>query len=289
MIEKLHSGDIRTITAHTPETGHEFDVWDGDIYVLDDAHANPATVTMPNSNATLTALYRLLSVGGYGALCNWFCTQGTGDASLTSSDDWVVPSQAQWEDLLNSIDDYDSDSGAWLYAGGKLKEIGFTHWDSPNEGATDEYAFHLKGTGIRDDIGGGEYGFENIKTSTYLWASEISDETSAKVAQFEFADAQSAMSSDSNNDGASIRLCNTSTTHENGYVGTYTGNNGTVYNTIVINGVEWLSQNLNETKFRNGDWIHGFDGGVYTPISNEDWAELTEPAMCYYLDDLTNA
>jgi hypothetical protein len=89
--------------------------------------------------------------------------------------------------------------------------------------------------------------------------------------------------------GQSIRPIRTTTTLSHGQTGTYTGNDGKVYRTICIGTQEWLADNLCETKFRNGDYIPGFDGGVYTPITNEAWAALTTPACCAYDDDLSNA
>jgi len=88
--------------------------------------------------------------------------------------------------------------------------------------------------------------------------------------------------------GLSIRLCNPSTLLPEGSFGTYTQNDGTILSTVVINGVEWISENLKERKYRNGDWIHGFDGGVYTPIADFDWQLLEIGAMCYYNDDINN-
>lgn len=38
----------------------------------------------------------------------------------------------------------------------------------------------------------------------------------------------------------------------------------------------------------NTDWIHGFDGGVYMPISDADWAALTSDGMCFYDDEYDN-
>jgi uncharacterized protein (TIGR02145 family) len=69
----------------------------------------------------------------------------------------------------------------------------------------------------------------------------------------------------------------------------YIGNDGKIYRTVKIGTQVWLADNLAETKFRNGDYIPGFDGGVYTPISNAAWAALTTPACCAYDDDLSNA
>ena len=89
-------------------------------------------------------------------------------------------------------------------------------------------------------------------------------------------------------DGYSIRLCNPTTLLSEGEYGSYTDNVGGTYITKVINGVEWMLSNLNDKKFRNGDWIEGFNGGVYTPISNEDWetrGTAGESLMCYYDDN----
>jgi len=69
---------------------------------------------------------------------------------------------------------------------------------------------------------------------------------------------------------------------------TYTGNDGKVYRCTKIGTQVWVADNLAETKFRNGDWIPGYDAGVYTPISNAAWAALTTAACCCYNDDTDN-
>ena len=66
----------------------------------------------------------------YGALYNWFTVE-TGKLCPTG---WHVPSDAEWFTLIDFL-------GGESVAGGKLKEIGNTHWNSPNTGATDEYGF----------------------------------------------------------------------------------------------------------------------------------------------------
>ena len=88
--------------------------------------------------------------------------------------------------------------------------------------------------------------------------------------------------------GLPLRAIKGSTTLTHGQTGTYTGNDGKVYRTICIGTQEWLADNLCETKFRNGDWIPGFDGGVYTPFSNAAWAALTTGALCAYNNDWSN-
>lgn len=77
------------------------------------------------------------------------------------------------------------------------------------------------------------------------------------------------------NSGYNVRLLKNATTLLDGQTGTYVGNDGVVYNTICIGSQEWLSENLIETKYRNGDII---------PNITDDtlWIDSTSGAMCYY-------
>jgi len=213
------------------------------------------------------------NVINYGALYNFFATQDT--RKISSSDSFIVPDNMLWSDLFTYVG-----SGDYLIAGGKLKETGLSFWDDPNIGATNEFGFNSKGSGFRT-IDGSFYGFHietNYQSKTdYFYVYIQNNEEWAMLDNL----------TDSPIPGLSIRLCNPTTSNANGHVGSYTQNDGTVIPTIVINGIEW-TMNLNETQFRNGDWIHGYDNGVYTPISNEDWSLLATGAMCYYNDDESN-
>lgn len=66
----------------------------------------------------------------YGALYNWF-TVKTGKLCPAG---WHVPSDTEWTILTTYL-------GGEKAAGGKLKETGTTHWQSPNTGATNETGF----------------------------------------------------------------------------------------------------------------------------------------------------
>ena len=107
---------------------------------------------------------------GYGALYNFPATQGTGDNSITSSDDWEVPSKANWETLLNSIDTFDEVNNYWPLAGGKLKETGLLHWSPPNTGAINSVMLNLIGSGLRYN----EFG--NFKEEGYYMSSSKNNE-----------------------------------------------------------------------------------------------------------------
>jgi uncharacterized protein (TIGR02145 family) len=91
----------------------------------------------------------------YGALYNWYVVN-TGKLCPIG---WHVPSDAEWHTLLLTFDKDSQliDNGFESnIAGGKLKEAGTTHWQQPNEGATNESGFTALPGGSRH--GGGYYG-----------------------------------------------------------------------------------------------------------------------------------
>ncbi|OFX31706.1 MAG: hypothetical protein A2X08_16050 [Bacteroidetes bacterium GWA2_32_17] len=89
----------------------------------------------------------------YGRLYNWYAVTDTHNICPTG---WHVPSDAEWTTLTTYL-------GGESVAGGKLKETGTTHWQSPNAGATNETGFTALPGGNRYDNGAfyslGSYGF----------------------------------------------------------------------------------------------------------------------------------
>jgi uncharacterized protein (TIGR02145 family) len=67
----------------------------------------------------------------YGKLYN---SQAVHDPRGLAPEGWHVATQAEWQELIDFLGGFD-------VAGGKLKETGTAHWDSPNAGATDDYGF----------------------------------------------------------------------------------------------------------------------------------------------------
>ena len=77
-----------------------------------------------------------------------------------------VPTQGDWKN---------SHLGGFLVAGGKLKEVGTTHWINPNDGATNESGF----TALP---GGGYFSpFSRLGETGNFWSSTASDSNGCNI------------------------------------------------------------------------------------------------------------
>ena len=94
----------------------------------------------------------------YGALYNQYTIS---DAREISPTGWHVPTDVEWTTLITYL-------GGYSVAGGKLKETGTTHWQSPNTGATNDYGFTALPCGTRYKDGSL---FLFIGQSGYWWSS----------------------------------------------------------------------------------------------------------------------
>jgi len=83
----------------------------------------------------------------YGALYNWYTvnTSSNGGKNVCP-EGWHIPSVTEWNTLITEL-------GGESIAGGKLKENGTTHWNSPNTGATNESGFTALPGGYRSNNG----------------------------------------------------------------------------------------------------------------------------------------
>ena len=97
----------------------------------------------------------------YGKLYNWFAvsptTNGTKNVCPTG---WHVPTDAEWSVLTDYL-------GGANVAGGKMKEVGTTNWNSPNTGATNTSLFSALPGGYRMESGYYVY----IGSYGYWWSS----------------------------------------------------------------------------------------------------------------------
>lgn len=92
----------------------------------------------------------------YGLLYNWYAVH----TGKLAPEGWRVPSQADWQALLDYL-------GGEETAGGKLKEAGLTHWESPNTDAMD-WGFAALPGGTRD---GSAAIFRTLRSRGWWWAS----------------------------------------------------------------------------------------------------------------------
>ena len=97
----------------------------------------------------------------YGKLYNWYAVSLTtnGNKNLCPTG-WHVPSDSEWTVLIDYL-------GGEFVAGGKMKEVGTTYWNSPNIDATNTSLF----TGLP---GGSRYvngNYAGIGYAGYWWSS----------------------------------------------------------------------------------------------------------------------
>jgi uncharacterized protein (TIGR02145 family) len=225
--------------------------------------------TTTTEHETTTTTEHETEICGYGLLYNSYVVR---NASSILRSGWHIPSEAEALAMVNYL-------GGINVAGGPLKSTGIDYFDSPNTGATNAAKFNMRGASIRQGTGGDFLLFKQWATiylSNYVTADlqrYFRSEYNTDNIVFSNADAEA---------GLSIRGIKDSTTISHGETGTYVGNDGTVYQTICIGTQEWLSENLRETRYRNGDIIPEV-------TDNTEWASLTTGALCAYDNDWSNA
>ena len=98
----------------------------------------------------------------YGYLYSWET------AKNVCPDGWHLPSDSEFEELSNYLGGPDA-------AGGKLKEAGTSHWNSPNAGATNSSGFSALSSGRTGDNEMKVY----LGLITYFWSSDDYDDDMA--------------------------------------------------------------------------------------------------------------
>jgi uncharacterized protein (TIGR02145 family) len=97
----------------------------------------------------------------YGAIYNWYVIGTTRNVCPSG---WHIPTTNEWLILSGYL-------GGKSVAGGKLKETGESHWQSPNNSyASDEYGFSAVGAGGRRNTGV----YENFRQYADFWTPNIS-------------------------------------------------------------------------------------------------------------------
>gem|GEM_PF-485626 len=106
----------------------------------------------------------------YGGLYSWneLMQYGASGSRGLCPQDWHVPSDAEWTALTA----YCGGEGS---TGGKIKETGMIHWNSPNTAATNLTGFTALGAGL-SGLTGVYFG---QKESSWFWSSSASNATNA--------------------------------------------------------------------------------------------------------------
>lgn len=150
-------------------------------------YADGTAIPLVNTNSTWDALTatrkaycwyddNITNKATYGALYTWAAAM-KGAVSVTANPSgiqgvcptgWHLPSDAEWTTLTTYL-------GGTSVAGGKLKETGRTHWNSPNTGATNETGFTALPGGYRGTNGT----FDLVWTHGNWWSATEGDATAA--------------------------------------------------------------------------------------------------------------
>ena len=101
----------------------------------------------------------------------------TGNVQGICPTGWHLPTDAELSTLTTFL-------GGVNIAGGKMKEAGYSHWSSPNTGATNSSGFTGLPGGERDDYGV----FHFLTNSGYFWSSSEYSSTNGWVRGLYFAD-----------------------------------------------------------------------------------------------------
>jgi uncharacterized protein (TIGR02145 family) len=202
----------------------------------------------------------------YGPLYNWYATQGTGNNSITSSDDWAVGDYTKWQTLFTNHS----------YNALNLRTPDLLYWD--NNSGINLFHFNSRGAGFREADGV----FSSLKITAFYWTSTNWDSTRAWMDGWTVSNPTTIfeLGAIDKRRGVSIRLFRQATIDEQMYIPNgapctpYTGNDRLLqYPTIRVGTQVWTACNLAETKLRNGSLIPNI-------TDNATWAGMTTIAMC---------
>ena len=101
----------------------------------------------------------------YGKLYNWYAVN---DPRGLAPEGWHIPSDFEWTTLGTCL-------GGNTVAGGPMKEIGTTHWNNSNTGATNLSNFTALPGGYRSDVGT----FNNVGDYGHWWSATKGDSNTA--------------------------------------------------------------------------------------------------------------
>ncbi|MDX2360364.1 MAG: fibrobacter succinogenes major paralogous domain-containing protein [Crocinitomicaceae bacterium] len=108
----------------------------------------------------------------HGRLYNWHAAVDSRNICPTG---WHVPSDDEWDILEKYLISISDTTIAENGPGGELKELGTTHWNSPNTGGTNSTGFRAIASGRRSNLGF----FTNYQQRSYWWSSTSANDVNA--------------------------------------------------------------------------------------------------------------
>ena len=123
----------------------------------------------------------------YGKLYNWYAVAGIHDNDPTTPNKklapsgYHIPSDAEWTTLTTYL--AGPSAGGYKQVGGKMKETGYAHWNSPNSGASNSGFTGLPGGGRIYSTG---Y-FQGIGNNGNWWSSSEYDSITVWFRQVTFS------------------------------------------------------------------------------------------------------
>jgi hypothetical protein len=220
--------------------------------------------------------------------------RGTGGIINTAiSGTWALPNENDFDTLItylnNSIASTSTNGALDVISGGKMKDytrdLIASCWAFPNVGAqTDANSSKWAGDASGERTSVGDFDGLGFFGKWWIANSITPSNTQMKSIELKHFSDDVFKSTDFKNNGYSLRLVRPATTGENNgdyLTDIYTGNNGLIYDGIVIGNQVWINKNLSETQYNNSGPIAEMQNpGVWNlaTVQSRDY-------RCYYNND----
>jgi uncharacterized protein (TIGR02145 family) len=263
-------------------------------FIKDDSDLGDGTVTDYDGN-----IYPLVKIGNQVIMAeNYRCTRynnGTLIPELLDNTEWSndtvgarclpgenvsifcpegyhIGTNDEWQELVDYL-------GGYTVAGGKLKELGLVHWQTPNLGATNITKFNGMPSGIRTDNGD----FSGKTLHGDFWTNTDLGGGLQRAYALNYGYADISGQGNLYSYGFSIRFIKNNTVLTNGQSGSMIDPEGNIYPTICIGNQEWLAANYNSKRYNDGSLIPNI-------VDDTEWSNDINGAMCYYdnIEDIIN-
>jgi len=238
--------------------------------------------------------------------------QGRGPGGIVNTgsvlNTWVIPTELDWNFLSTSLDNNflppsNNYEGALnTNSGGKLKDYSRNNnascWGFPNAGA--QTLINSSGwAGVAGGKRDNEGVFSDLGFNGEWWSANslstppITNATLLATRELKHYSTDVYRNIRSKNYGFSIRLVRPAlATETNGQLllNAYQGNDGTYYDGVVIGDKVWITKNLKETKYNNGDTINvQIDSTTWSNSPSSTNPSPSNPYSCFYNNDSLNS